>query len=159
MADPTDIFIWRRLGDRLTTSGQPSERQLAAIAALGVTHVVNLGLHDHEKALSDEAASVAALGMRYIHIPVAFDDPTPADFARFTDAMQALEGEMVHVHCIANLRVSAFVYRYERDVLGADEVEARAAMHSIWRPGKIWADFIGDDAARTLPHRYARRDY
>ena len=59
--DPTDIHVWRRLDARLTTSGQPSEEQLAALQALGVTHVVNLGLHTHEKALPDEAGSVRAL--------------------------------------------------------------------------------------------------
>ena len=58
--DPVDIHNWRRLDDRLTTSGQPDEEQLGRIRALGVGHIVNLGLHSHEKALPDEAASVAA---------------------------------------------------------------------------------------------------
>jgi hypothetical protein len=34
-------------------------------------------------------------------------------------------GEPLHVHCIANYWVSAFFYRYRRDVLGMDEVRAR----------------------------------
>jgi protein tyrosine phosphatase (PTP) superfamily phosphohydrolase (DUF442 family) len=159
MPDPTDIFMWRRLDSRITTSGQPNEQQLAAIKALGVTHVVNLGLHTHEKALLDEAASVSALGMVYIHIPVEFDNPTEENFDRFCSAMRNLEGETVHVHCIANLRVSAFFYRYHREQLGLSEQEARATTESVWRPGSIWADFIGDAAAKLLPHRYGRRDY
>ena len=78
MRDPKDILNWRRVDDRITTSGQPSEAQLAAIQKLGVTTVINLGLHTHEKALPDEAASVAALGMRYVHIPVPFERvPSP----------------------------------------------------------------------------------
>ena len=108
MNDPTDIFMWRRLGETITTSGQPSEAQLRAIRSLGVTHVVNLGLHSHEKALADEAASVRALGMEYVHIPVAFDAPAVEDFDRFCATMKALAGKTVHVHCIANARVSAF---------------------------------------------------
>jgi len=70
MADPESIYNWRRLDDRITTSGQPTEPQLADIHALGVRHIINLGLHSHEKALPDEAASVSRLGMTYIHIPV-----------------------------------------------------------------------------------------
>ena len=70
MANPETIYNWRRLDNRLTTSGQPTEPQLADIHALGVRHIVNLGLHTHEKALPDEAASVSRLGMTYIHIPV-----------------------------------------------------------------------------------------
>ena len=45
MADPETIYNWRRLDDRITTSGQPTEPQLADIHALGVRHIVNLGLH------------------------------------------------------------------------------------------------------------------
>ena len=63
MADPEMIYNWRRLDDRVTTSGQPTEPQLADIKALGVRHIVNLGLHTHEKALPNEAASVNGLGM------------------------------------------------------------------------------------------------
>ena len=70
MADPEAIYNWQRLDNRITTSGQPTEKQLADIRALGVRHIVNLGLHTHEKALPDEAASVSRLGMTYIHIPV-----------------------------------------------------------------------------------------
>jgi hypothetical protein len=36
MVDPEYIYHWHRLDDRITTSGQPSETQLADIAALGV---------------------------------------------------------------------------------------------------------------------------
>src|SRR4051794_14148517 len=112
MADPETIHNWRRLDDRITTSGQPSEQQLADIQALGVRHIVNLGLHTHEKALPDEAASVGRLGMEYIHIPVDFQNPTEKDFQQFCSVMEQLKDAPMHVHCIANARVSAFFYRY-----------------------------------------------
>ena len=117
MADPETIFNWRRLDDRITTSGQPTEPQLAEIHALGVRHIVNLGLHTSEKALPDEAASVGRLGMTYTHIPVDFQNPTEQDFERFCSVMQRLNDVPIHLHCIANYRVSAFCYRYRRDVL------------------------------------------
>jgi protein tyrosine phosphatase (PTP) superfamily phosphohydrolase (DUF442 family) len=142
MADPVSIYNWRRLDDRITTSGQPTEEELADVHALGVDHIVNLGLHIHEKALPDEAASVRKLGMTYIHIPVEFKNPTNEDFARFCSVMADLRDASVHVHCIANYRVSAFFYRYRRDVLGMDEVQARLAMTEIWHPDGIWAIFV-----------------
>src|SRR4051794_33307223 len=98
--DPEDTYNWRRLDQRLTTSGQPSEDQLKAIAALGVHTVVNLGFHTHEKALKDEAASCAALGMRYLHRPVDFARPTQADLDWFCETMDAMPDGPVHVHCI-----------------------------------------------------------
>jgi len=88
MADPESIYNWRRLDDRITTSGQPTEPQLADIHALGVRHIINLGLHSHEKALPDQAASVSRLGMTYIHIPVDFQKPTDGDFDQFCSAME-----------------------------------------------------------------------
>jgi protein tyrosine phosphatase (PTP) superfamily phosphohydrolase (DUF442 family) len=142
MADPEDIYNWRRLDDRTTTSGQPTEAQLDDIRALGVRHVVNLALHTHEKALPDETASVSRLGMTYTHIPVDFQNPTEGDFARFCDVMAEMTDAPVHVHCIANYRVSAFFYRYRRDVLGWDDAKARAEMDAIWRPEGVWAAFI-----------------
>ncbi len=105
MSDPIDIYAWRRLDDRLTTSGQPSEEQLIRLRALGVEHVINLGLHTHERALSDEASSVADLGITYTHIPVEFDAPTEEHFVLFCTAMEAIGEAKVHVHCIVNARV------------------------------------------------------
>ena len=143
MADPETIYNWRRLDDRITTSGQPAESQLAEIHALGVRHVINLGLHSHEKALPDEAASVSRLGMAYIHIPVDFQNPTDRDFDQFCSVMEQLEKAPVHVHCIANYRVSAFFYRYRRDILGMNETQARADMQQVWKPEGVWAAFVG----------------
>ena len=157
MSDPTHIFAWRRLDEHVTTSGQPSEDELAALARLGVEYVINLGLHTHDRALPDEAKTVAALGMTYIHIPVAFDAPTEDDFSGFCDAMSSTAGEHVHVHCIVNARVSAFMYRYRRDVLGIDEQVARREMEGVWQPGGVWARFINDQDAIALPHRPGRR--
>jgi uncharacterized protein (TIGR01244 family) len=142
MTDPEGIYNWRRLDDRITTSGQPTEEQLAAIEALGVRHVVNLGLHTHEKALLDEAASIRRLGMEYIHIPVDFQNPTEQDFEQFCAVMARLKDVPVHVHCIANARVSAFFYRYRRDFLGMDEATARAEMEAVWQPRGSWVEFV-----------------
>lgn len=156
--DPVSIRAWRRLDDRITTSGQPTEDQLGLLAALGVRHVINLALHSHEDALEDEAGSVAALGMQYTHIPVDFSAPTPADFERFTALVDALEGRTVHVHCILNARVSAFFYRRAR-LKGLNLTEADACLDSLWRPGGVWAAFIGKPEDEALPHRFAGQDY
>jgi protein tyrosine phosphatase (PTP) superfamily phosphohydrolase (DUF442 family) len=140
--DPETIFNWYRLDNLVTTSGQPSEEHLAGLAAMGVQHVVNLALHTHERALADEAASVEALGMTYHHRPVDFVNPTEEDFNWFVQTVEALKGDPVHVHCIANYRVSAFFYRYRRDHLGMDEATARAEMEGRWTPEGIWLEFI-----------------
>ena len=156
MSEPA-ILNWRRLGPALTSSGQPSEAKLAEIAALGVTDVINLGPHEHAQALPDEAASVAALGMRYTYIPVDFAAPSETDYAAFACAMDAAQDRSVHVHCIVNARVSAFLYRYRRDSIG--EEAARTELNSVWEPAGVWAEFIGDTPVEGTDHRYRGRDY
>ncbi|KIC51492.1 protein tyrosine phosphatase family protein [Tateyamaria sp. ANG-S1] len=159
MTELTHILNWRRINDRLTTSGQPSEAQLADIRELGVTHIVNLGPHDNKGALQDEAGTVAGLGMRYIHIPVAFEAPTDDDFTAFKNAIEAHPNARVHIHCIYNARVSAFFYRYAKSGACLSREEAFANMESIWRPGDDWAAFIDDTDAKGEPNRYAGEDY
>ena len=159
MSELSDIINWRRRDAKTTLSGQPTEEQLADIKALGVNHIINLGPHWNKGALPDETASVTGLGMEYIYIPVDFENPTEQDFADFCDALDRLGDVPVHVHCIYNARVSAFYYRYAKAELGGSEAEAFALMDSIWRPGGVWAAFIGKDEDMGLVNRYAGDDY
>ena len=131
------------LGAKLATAWQPTEAQLAAVRSHGFEVVVNLGTMDPRYCLLGEADIVAALGMAYHHIPVDFQNPTEQDFGQFCAVMEELKDAPVHVHCIANYRVSAFLYRYRRDVLGADEAQARAEMEDVWQPNGVWAKFVG----------------
>ena len=142
MDDAETIHNWRRLDDRITTSGSPTEGQLEGVAALGVRHVINLAFHTHATSLADEAASVRGLGMEYTHIPVEFSAPSELDFAAFCAAMGRVGTAAVHVHCIFNWRVSAFLYRYRRDVLGMEEAAIRPDLDALWTPDAVWAAFL-----------------
>lgn len=148
---------WRDIDERVTTSGQPTEEQLVELADAGVKTVINLGPHWNKGALDDETASVEALGMRYIYIPVDFDAPTRDDFDRFCAAMRATEGERLHVHCIYNARVSAFFYLYAKEAGDADVAFTR--MDGIWRPGGVWAALIRVPDTEGSKNLYAGDDY
>lgn len=159
MQELPDVLNWRRLDDNVTLSGQPTEQQLAQIRELGVSTIINLGPHTNEGALIDEAASVAALGMEYVYIPVDFDNPSDADFDQFCEAMGRVEGAKTHVHCIYNARVTAFFYRYAKVGLGGSVDDAFQRMDGIWRPGGVWANFIGSDQDIGKPNRFLGYDY
>ena len=107
MADPDDIRAWQRLSKRITTSGRLREGDPARLAAIGVRHVINLALAEHPEALPDAETAFAAQGIAYTHIPVPFDAPREEHYRTFVEALETTE-EPVHVHCIANWRVSAF---------------------------------------------------
>ena len=133
MPDPEDVACWQRLDERTTTSGRLRPEDVARLATLGVRQVINLALDDHPQALPGEAALMANAGIGYTHIPVPFDAPDEAHYAAFRAAYEATTGP-VHVHCIANWRVSAFFYRYNREARGLPEAEARAIMARQWDP-------------------------
>ncbi|WP_230206683.1 hypothetical protein [Novosphingobium sp. Gsoil 351] len=80
--DPTGIRNFQRLDARTTTSGRLRDEDLAALAAIGVRHVVNLALDNHPEALANEAEKLSALGIGYTHIPVPFDDPREGALCR-----------------------------------------------------------------------------
>lgn len=136
------IYNFLPLGPQLLTSGQPTEKQLAHLRDTGVETVINLAPVTADNALPDEAATVAALGMHYVHIPVDFTAPSEADFRRFCEAMAARGEGRVLVHCAANMRVSAFMYRYRCEVLSEPPARARRDLYRIWRPQGVWRDFI-----------------
>ena len=151
-ADVAQIYNYLRIDDRLATSGQPTEEELAAAARDGVEVVINLALHDDPRySLADEPGTVGSLGMRYIHIPVKFDAPTHDDLTAFFAAMDAHRDRRVLVHCAANKRVTSFLglYRVLRQSWEAER--AFEPMRAIWEPNPVWAAFIEDMLKKHKP--------
>ncbi len=138
-----DIYNYLQINERLATSGQPTSCQFEWIAAAGYATVINLLPADSENSLAGEPELVAELGMRYVHIPVDFKAPREQDFERFAAAMSEARGERTWVHCAANARVSAFVYRYRTAVEGEEPSVAFRDVEQIWQPYGVWARFIG----------------
>ena len=91
----------------------------------------------------------------YDHDWVIDEEPTPingtwtmvATGAVATNNMAELGEQKVFVHCAANMRVSAFIYRYRTQVLGMDDETARVDLEKLWDPMGPWKDFI----RRTAP--------
>jgi len=137
------IYNYRQADERIATSGQPSEDELAAIAGAGYAVILNLALHDDPRySLPDEAATVRALGVRYVHIPVQFTAPEEEDLLAFFDAMDRHRDARVWVHCAANKRVSSFLGLYRRIRQGWPEEKAFALQRDIWEPNPVWQTFI-----------------
>ncbi len=136
------VFNYLPISESIITSGQPTEAQFEFVRDTGVRHVINLAPHDAENALPDEASTLGVLGIDYIHIPVDFRHPTEEDYAQFCEAMDQLGDAPVLVHCAANMRVSAFLFRYRRDVLGEDPAKLAEDLHQIWEPFGVWKDFV-----------------
>ena len=137
----SDIYNYLQIGNLYATSGQPSEAQFQLIKDAGYKTVINLAPTSAlENSLIEEESILQDLGLEYIHIPVDFGNPTEADFRAFTKSLE--DSEAVWVHCAANMRDSAFTYRYRTQVLGEDETESMIDLQKIWEPFGVWTKFL-----------------
>ena len=126
----------------LTTAGQPTEAELPLIASADFDRVIFLAFTNHPKAIAHEDGIVRDQGLQFIHIPVEWESPSPADFAAFAAVMQTFTGGRTLVHCEVNFRASVFGFLYQVLYEGADVDEAMSLMQSIWVPNDTWKAFI-----------------
>ena len=138
-----DIYNFHSLENLYATSGQPNEKEFQLIKEAGYEVVINLAPQSKlENSLIDEAGILKRLGIQYLHIPVNFQKPSEAKFQLFVDAVEQNKNKKLWIHCAANMRVSAFTYRYRRAYLGVSELEAKQDLAKIWEPFGAWERFV-----------------
>jgi NAD+ diphosphatase len=142
------IYAFREIDPRLGTAGQPTAEQIRAVRAGGYQTVINLLPADNKRALANERELVEEQGLRYHYLPVVWEAPTAQDFAQFCEVMQAEAGRRVFVHCVANSRVSAFVFLYRVLKLGVAREVAEHDMLAVWQPDEVWSRFIKERLAQ-----------
>ena len=141
-ADISDISNFRQYSENFASSGQPSEKQLKEIAAVGFERVVYIAYSDHKNSLDNEDRTVKDLGLEYVHIPVDWSAPTKSDFYLFAGAMQREPGKKSLLHCQVNFRASAFAFLYRVLYQDVSVADAKADMNSVWTPNETWTDLI-----------------
>ena len=141
------IFNYYKVPDLFETSGQPNNKQLISIANGGYEAVINLAPNTTiEGRIIDEEAIFKSNNITYIHIPVDFNNPLDEDFNKFVAALEQNKHKKIWVHCAANMRVSAFVFKYRRDVLGLSPKNIEEDLKAIWVPNKTWSSFLEKDS-------------
>lgn len=145
-----ESYNFRRIDERVTTSGVVGPRQLSALGDEGYDVVINLLPADSEHAVAAEAEILAAQGIEHVHIPVDFAAPTADDFERFVAVMEEHAGDTVHVHCAANYRVSAFYGLYAERRGRWSAAETDAFVRDLWDPSEhpAWTQLIAQARAR-----------
>lgn len=139
-----EIADYYQISDRLATSGQPTAEQFKLIAQSGYKIIVNLAMSCSTNAMSNEGAVVTDLGMVYVQIPVVWENPTLEDVQLFFQVMNTFGNHSVWVHCAKNMRVSCFIYFWQKYKQKLPEIKARYPMNEIWQPSGVWQQFIED---------------
>jgi uncharacterized protein (TIGR01244 family) len=139
-----DIYNYWYYDEKLSSSGMPTAEQMKSVAEAGVQVVINLALKTSQGALENEDQLVESLGMKYIHIPVEWSEPTRQNLEDFFNAMEAHKDEKVLVHCQANYRASSFIMLYRVHRLGWKKEDAIPVMERMWNPEDfpVWQTFI-----------------
>ena len=144
--DLSKIYNYHDIPGLFTTSGQPNSHQLNLIAKDGYDAVINLAPNSvFEGSVINEEEILTANKVKYIHIPVNFNNPSKDDFLLFVKSLNENKDKKIWIHCAANMRVSAFVYKYRRDMLGLDDKKIVEDMRLIWTPNRIWNNFLNDN--------------
>ena len=135
---------YRKISERVATSGSVSEDRLRRLGEEGFDAVVNLLPDSSEVAVADEREIVEGQGLDYHYIPVDFGNPTEADFSLFRRVMKNAGDKKILIHCAANYRVSAFYSLYAMQDRDWSWEDARAHIASIWDPTDypVWKRFI-----------------
>ena len=137
------IFNYYKVPGLFETSGQPNNKQLISIANGGYEAVINLAPNTTiEGRIINEEGILKSNNITYIHIPVDFNNPLDEDFNKFVAALEQNKHKKIWVHCAANMRVSAFVFKYRRDVLGLSPKDIEEDLEAIWAPSKTWRSFL-----------------
>ena len=144
------IRDYYQINGNLATSGQPDPTQFKLIKEAKYQVIINLAMSCSTNALVDEGAVVTDLGLIYIQIPVAWENPILEDVKVFFKVMRAFEKQQIWVHCAKNMRVSCFVYFWKKYGLGLPEIEARYPMNQIWQPTGVWQQLIEQVAVSKL---------
>jgi protein tyrosine/serine phosphatase len=124
---------------------QPSGRDYADLAALGVRTIINLTSDDadpYEKTMTERA------GMRYVQLPMTtHKPPTPAELARFLEIVNDPAQQPVYVHCVGGRHrtgVMTAVYRMTKDDWTADQAFKEMKRY------KYGADFLHPEFKRFV---------
>ncbi|MBP1621027.1 MAG: Protein tyrosine/serine phosphatase [Acidobacteria bacterium] len=117
-----------RVHARLLRGGQPTDAGFRALAASGVTLVVDLRGGDQRS--DAERALVTSLGMEYVAIPMSgWRTPRPDEVERFLDLLREDRKGAVFVHCRRGAeRTGAMIAAYRIGDQAWSPAEARAEM-------------------------------
>ncbi|HSJ88816.1 MAG TPA: protein tyrosine phosphatase family protein [Anaerolineales bacterium] len=144
-----DIANYWFYDDKLSSSGMPTAEQMKEVADANVDIVINLAMKTSPGAFENEDQLVESLGMKYVHIPVEWTNPTRQNLEDFFKAMDEHRNDKVFVHCQANYRASAFIMLYRVLRLGWNKEDAIPVMERMWNPEDfpVWQKFIDENLA------------
>jgi uncharacterized protein (TIGR01244 family) len=116
-----DIRNFLQVTPEFCTGGQPRIEHFARLKADGVKVVLNLRQPTEHRA-DEEQKAVEAAGLKYVNLPVNYQNPSDADVDQFLKITDDPASRPMFIHCTAAIRVGAFwmIRRVLRDGMSID---------------------------------------
>lgn len=143
--------------DRLLTAGQPSESALKNASKDGIEVVINLVPPSESIFNPEEEKILTAQGIEYVHLPVNWREPDPADLEKFLQVMKRAGDKKVLVHCWANARASAFAYAHRVSQAPDTQSSEWDRLRNVWSTvagynldkDSVWMSYLKEHAVRA----------
>jgi len=133
-----------KVSNRIDTSGQPSKELLENFADKNYDLVINLAPPLSKGSILEEGGLISQTGVKYVNIPVDWNNPTEEDFNFFSDVLNAKGQNKILVHCQINMRGSLFTFLYRVVHEKIDPELAHEKMTLVWEPTEQWLTFAQD---------------
>jgi protein tyrosine phosphatase (PTP) superfamily phosphohydrolase (DUF442 family) len=145
-----EIEAFLLISPTLATSGQPTTEQFSNILSQSYNLVINLATSASSNWNPNEKSIVEGLGMKYVGIPIDWENPTLNEYQNLADLLDKNSNCQIWVHCAKNMRVSAMIYLYHRLRKGYTEETSRRYLEQIWQPNQTWQNFINTAIAVSM---------
>jgi uncharacterized protein (TIGR01244 family) len=131
------------------TAGQPRLEHFAQLKASGVKTVLNLRQPSEHRA-EEEKAAVEQAGMKYVNVPVNYQNPSDESVDEFLKVTDEPANRPMFVHCTAAIRVGAFwlIRRVVREGMSWE-----AALAEAKKVGLVNAPHLEEFARRYIAAR------
>ncbi len=126
------IERFKKIDDKLSTSGQPTENELKRIAEEGFEVLINTRPKSEMDELFNEREIVENLGMKYFQIETDLLKPNMEELNKFLELMIKYNGKKIFLHCRANKRASGLLAIYRIAKLNWEKENALNKVREVW---------------------------
>jgi len=137
-----NIDSFNKNDEKLSTAGQPTEREFGLIAEKGFEVVINIRPDSEMLGILDEKSIVENLGLKYFQIPVTLESITDEILSQFFDVMEQQKENKIFLHCRKNVRVPIILSLYHVIKLGWEKDKALGELRELVDVNPMLENFI-----------------